>query len=64
VVIWDDAATFTVDPKDIRHRHKITPYAGRTLAGVVHQTWVRGRLAYDRATGLTAPGGSFLQVGG
>ena len=63
VVIWDDAATFTVDPAEIRHRHKVTPYAGRRLQGVVHQTWVRGRLADDRATGLASrPVGAFLAV--
>lgn len=64
VVIWDDAASFTVEPAGIRHRHKLTPYAGRTLRGVVHQTWVRGRLAYDRGSGLASQStGSFLAVG-
>jgi allantoinase len=63
IVIWDDAASFTVEPGAIRHRHKVTPYAGRTLRGVVHQTWVRGQLAYDRETGLAPrPVGSFLAV--
>jgi allantoinase len=62
LVIWDDAATFTVEPSGIRHRHKITPYSGRTLSGVVHQTWVRGRLAFDHAAGPASPGGSFLAV--
>lgn len=65
LVIWDEDATFTVAPADIRHRHKITPYAGRTLSGVVHQTWVRGRLAWGRAEGPPAsPAGSFVPVRG
>jgi len=34
--------TFTVDAAQLRHRNPITPYAGRTLAGVVRQTWLRG----------------------
>jgi allantoinase len=62
LVIWDDAAAFTVRGDDLRHRHKLTPYAGRTLRGVVHQTWVGGRLAYDRASGLARPGGRFLSI--
>ncbi|TYB46876.1 allantoinase AllB [Actinomadura chibensis] len=35
--------TFTVDPAALRHRHPVTPYAGRTLTGVVQATWLRGR---------------------
>lgn len=68
IVVWDDARSFTIDPAEVRHRHKITPYAGRTFTGVVEQTWVRGRLAYERgaastSTGLApAPVGSFLAV--
>jgi allantoinase len=33
---------FVVDPAKLHHRHPITPYAGRTLAGVVRGTWLRG----------------------
>ena len=63
VVIWDDRASFTVEAPWIRHRHKITPYAGRTLQGVVHQTFVGGSLAYDTSSGLTArPVGRFVEV--
>jgi allantoinase len=63
LVIWDDAARFTVNPQALRHKHKVTPYAGRELRGVVHQTWVGGHLAYDRVTGLASrPVGSFVAV--
>jgi allantoinase len=37
---------FTVDPARLAHRHKLTPYAGRRLAGVVRRTWLRGRLIH------------------
>ncbi len=33
---------FTVDPAALYHRHPVTPYAGRTLTGVVRATWLRG----------------------
>jgi allantoinase len=41
-VAFDDTATFTVDPSRLEHRHPVTPYAGRTLTGVVRRTWLRG----------------------
>jgi len=31
----------------IHHRHKLTPYAGQNLSGVVEQTYLRGRKVYD-----------------
>jgi allantoinase len=33
---------FAVDPARLHHRHKTTPYAGRTLAGTVKATWLHG----------------------
>jgi len=33
---------FVVDPDKLLHRNKISAYAGRALAGVVRQTWLRG----------------------
>lgn len=45
-VVWDPDATFLVDPLRLRQRHKRTPYAGLVLKGVVHETYVRGRLVY------------------
>jgi allantoinase len=33
---------FTVDVARLRHKNPVTAYAGRTLTGVVRQTWLRG----------------------
>lgn len=41
-VVWDPGETFTVTPEIIRHRHKVTPYLGAELRGVVKETWVGG----------------------
>ena len=30
-------------PARLRHRHPVTPYAGRTLTGLVHRCWLRGQ---------------------
>jgi allantoinase len=43
LVIFDPDASFTVDPTALQHRHKPTPYAGRTLLGRVVATYLRGR---------------------
>ncbi|MEO3824979.1 allantoinase AllB [Actinomadura sp. B10D3] len=47
---------FTVDPAALHHRHPLTPYAGRTLTGVVRTTWLRGVPIADEPAGrlLTA----------
>ncbi len=46
LVVWNPDAAFSVDPARLRQRHKRTPYAGLSLKGVVHETYVRGRLVY------------------
>jgi allantoinase len=48
LVAWNPEASFDVEPGEIRHRWKVTPYAGRRLDGVVEATWLRGALAYER----------------
>ena len=35
--------SFVVDPATLFHRHPISPYAGRSLTGVVRQTLLKGR---------------------
>lgn len=41
-VVWSPEKTFTVVTESIEHRHKMTPYAGMELRGVVVATWLRG----------------------
>jgi allantoinase len=43
LVAFAPEETFVVDPARLRHRHPVSPYAGRTLHGVVRTTWLRGR---------------------
>jgi allantoinase len=56
LVLWDDGREFTVRGEAVHHRHKVTPWAGRTLTGVVQKTFVRGRLAFDAQSGFTQQG--------
>jgi len=55
LVIWNPNAKFIVEPAQLHHRHKITPYAGRPLAGVVETTFLRGRKIYDRGEFSPSP---------
>jgi allantoinase len=43
IVIWNPDTPFTVTPSTLHHRHKLTPYAGEVLSGIVQQTFLRGR---------------------
>ena len=47
IVIWNPEREFTVEPWMLHHRHKLTPYAGETLRGVVEKTFLRGQIVYD-----------------
>ncbi len=47
LTIVDDAELFDLSPEAVRHRHKITPYLGLRMQGVVEATYVRGLPVYD-----------------
>jgi allantoinase len=48
IVLWNPDASFVVDPSKLEHRHKITPYVGRKLFGVVEKTFVGGQLVFEK----------------
>jgi allantoinase len=56
LVAWHPERETTVRAEDLLHRHKLTPYLGTKLAGVVESTWVRGRRVYAREAGGAAAG--------
>lgn len=45
--------TFVVDPRSLRHKNQLTPYAGRRLRGVVRRTILRGATVWP--PGADAP---------
>jgi allantoinase len=65
LIVWDAEAEFEVKAENLHHRHKLTPYAGRRLAGVVEATYLRGVKVYDRtAHGFPAgPAGKIVRRG-
>jgi allantoinase len=62
LVIWNPAQQFEVAGAALEHRHKLTPYEGRILNGVVEKTFLRGRKIYDDREILGEPSGLFLGV--
>ena len=47
LVVWNPDKQFTVKGAALHHRHKLTPYEGKVLDGVVEKTFLRGRKIYD-----------------
>jgi allantoinase len=43
--------SFVVDPARLFHKHRLTPYAGQRLDGVVRRAWLRGAPAGDATLG-------------
>ncbi len=47
IVIWNPEESFEVSPDWLYHRHKVTPYMGSNLRGVVKQTYLRGESVFN-----------------
>ncbi len=62
-VVWSPETSMRVEPEMLHHRHKLTPYAGRVLNGVVAATFLRGQKVYDRGEFEAAPHGAILKRG-
>jgi allantoinase len=61
IVVWNPEKRFTVRPNLLHHRHKLTPYAGQSLLGVVQATFLRGEMIYDRGRFPGKPKGALLK---
>lgn len=62
LVVFDPEEVFSVDPARLNQRHKLTPYAGRSLKGVVKATYVKGEKVYAGGEFLS-PRGEILLAG-
>jgi allantoinase len=62
IIVWNPDKEFQVEQEMLHHRHKLTPYAGRTLSGVVEKTFLRGEKIYDAGTFASEPRGLLLGV--
>ena len=48
LVVFDDKAEYEISNDLVKHRHKFTPYAGKTVCGNIERTYVRGQLVYQQ----------------
>jgi allantoinase len=63
IVIFKPEASLRVEPEMLYHRHKLTPYAGQVLRGVVETTFLRGVKIYERGEFLNEPMGAIVLRG-
>jgi allantoinase len=63
LVVFDPDSGFKVEPSTLYHRHKATPYEGRTLRGRVVKTFLRGRMIFDGRPAQTPSGRMILRGG-
>ena len=61
LVIWNPVEQFKVAATSLLHRHKITPYDGEVLNGVVQKTFLRGQKIYDSGHFVDKPSGHMLR---
>ena len=61
VVIWNPVKSFRVEGEKLHHRHKLTPYEGRELTGVVERTFLRGKQIYIAGNITDGPLGELMQ---
>jgi allantoinase len=60
LVVWDPDAEWKVDATRLHHRHKVTPYDGLTVRGVVRRTFVRGIEVYRHGSVRPVPTGKAI----
>lgn len=62
-LVFDPNYSYTITNEMIKHRHNITPYAGRTVTGQVLHTFVRGHHVYQQDKFINTPIGKPLLKG-
>lgn len=56
ICVFDDEAEWVVGREQMLFRNKVSPYQGRTMRGLVKETWVRGQKVFQR----DGPNGGFV----
>jgi len=59
-VVFDPEAEWTVTREHLHFRHKISPYLGAEVCGVVRETWLRGKPVFRDGEFLVEPNGREL----
>jgi allantoinase len=61
IVVFDREGQFVVRTELVQHRHKVTPYAGETLTGIVKATFVRGHKVWEDGRHLGGAVGEWVR---
>lgn len=61
-LVFDPDAEYTVTPQTLHYRHPVSPYMHQQLRGVVHSTFLRGRLIYREGSFPAPPQGRELTL--
>ncbi len=60
LVAWDPEQRFKVEEHDVHFKHKISPYIGEYLDGVVKKTYVGGKKVFEEGKIIGGPEGKIL----
>ncbi|WP_460501492.1 amidohydrolase family protein, partial [Hymenobacter agri] len=60
LLVLDAEQTFVVREELIQHKHKVSPYLGQELRGVVEMTFLAGELVFQRPDFVRLNHGRFL----
>ena len=63
IVVFDPDQRWTIHGRELLHRHKLTPYEGRSVQGQVVRTYLAGTTIFDAGTMVSPPLGRPLRRG-
>jgi allantoinase len=56
-VVFDADGEFVAEERHLHFRHRVSPYLGEKLRGVVKATYLRGAAVYEGGQFAAKPGG-------
>ena len=56
-VVFDHEAEFVLCEEHLHYRHRVSPYLGKRLKGIVRETYVRGRCVFAKGEFPEEPAG-------
>ena len=59
-VVFDEHAEYVIEEQNILYRHKLSPYIGSRVTGMVEKTFLRGNLVYSNGEIIGSPRGQTL----
>ncbi|MDQ3019482.1 MAG: allantoinase AllB [Bacteroidota bacterium] len=60
LVIFDPDKKFIVNEDQLLHKHKVTPYSGKELFGIVEETYLKGIKIFENTKIISKPRGQII----